>query len=151
MRKEAQTMAVETAQQDFEISKSFKKPVDAVFAALTTSADLTNWWTRASGSGATGGELTFFFGDSQVVMRVDNAERASSVKWTVLVSEPLPDWEGTTLNFELNPNESGGSVVRFRHAGLAQLECFEQCSSSWTQFLGSLVDFVDTGQGDPSV
>ena len=144
-------MAVETAQQDFEISKSFKKPVDAVFAALTTSADLTNWWTRASGSGATGGELTFYFGDSRAVMRVDNAERASRVKWTVLVCEPLRDWVGTTLNFEVSPDECGGSVVRFRHAGLAQLECFDQCSSSWTHFLGSLVDFVDTGQGDPSV
>jgi uncharacterized protein YndB with AHSA1/START domain len=151
MQKEAQEMAVETAQPDFEIKKSFKKPVDAVFAALTTPANLTNWWTRASGSGATGGELTFFFGDSQAVMRVDNAERASNVKWKVLLCEPLPDWEGTTLNFELSPDESGGSVVRFRHAGLAQLECFDQCSSAWTHYLGSLVDFVDTGQGDPMV
>ena len=143
-------MATE-AQPDFEITQSFRKSVDAVFAALTTPADLTKWWTRASGSGATGGELTFYFVDSQAVMRVDNAERASNVKWTVLVCEPLPDWVGTTLNFEVSPDERGGSVVRFRHAGLAQLECLDQCSSAWTHYLASLVDFVDTGKGDPSV
>ena len=56
MEKEAQDMAIE-AQPDFEITQSFKKPVDAVFAALTTPADLTKWWTRASGSGATGANL----------------------------------------------------------------------------------------------
>jgi uncharacterized protein YndB with AHSA1/START domain len=145
-------MAVETAQQDFEISKSFKKPVDTVFAALTTPADLTRWWTRASGSGETGGELTFYFGDARAVMRVDNAERASNVKWTVLVCEPVPDWESTTLNFEVSPDEGGGSIVRFRHAGLTpQLECFDECSSAWTHYLGRLVDFVDKGQGDPMV
>ncbi|HVC70886.1 MAG TPA: SRPBCC domain-containing protein [Acidimicrobiales bacterium] len=134
----------------FEITKSLTKPVSDVFDALTTTTGLSNWWTTASGSGLTGGELTFHF-TSPVVMRVDRAQRPSLVTWTVLVSEPLPDWEGTTITFEVSPQGTEGSLVRFRHTGLAQLECFGECSNAWGHFLGSLVAYVETGHGAPFV
>ncbi|HVA89775.1 MAG TPA: SRPBCC domain-containing protein [Chloroflexota bacterium] len=135
---------------DFEATMSFKSSADAVFDALTTPSGLANWWTKVSGSGLEGGELRFMFGDDPLSMRVDKAERPSVVRWTALAFEPLPDWEGTTISFDVSPNEHGGSRLHFQHTGMTpRLECFNTCSKGWEQYLASLVDYVDSGQGNP--
>ncbi len=142
-----------TPDADFEATVSFASPADAVFDALTTPAGLTGWWMKASGSGLAGGELTFVYDGGSVVMRVDKTERPSVVRWTVLAaSEPFGDWEGTTINFDVSPNESGGSRLHFRHTGLTpRLECFDTCSIGWNHGLASLVNYVDSGKGSPVV
>jgi Activator of Hsp90 ATPase homolog 1-like protein len=77
-------------------------------------------------------------------IRVDEADRPARVRWTVLVSEPLPDWAGTTITFDITPAGDGSTVLHFTHHGLTpQLECFSMCSASWTQYLASLVDYAD--------
>ena len=84
------------------------------------------------------------------VSRVDEATPCSKVCWTVTVCEPLADWVGTTINFELFSTAEGGTRLQFRHAGLTpQLECFDSCSAGWRQFLRSLINYVDEGQGSP--
>lgn len=141
-----------TLDTDFAAILSFNAPADAVFAVLTTPSDLARWWTNVSGSGLAGGELTFVFGNDPLVMRVDEAKRPSVVRWTPLAFAPLPDWVGTTISFNVSPNETGGSRLHFRHRGLTpQLECFNECSKGWGQCLASLVDYVDAGEGNPSV
>ncbi|HVA92119.1 MAG TPA: SRPBCC domain-containing protein [Chloroflexota bacterium] len=142
--------APSTLDADFAATMSFKSPADTVFEALTTPAGLARWWAPVSGSGLTGGELTFVFGDHPVLLRVDQAERPSVVRWTVLASAPLPDWVGTTISFDVSPLETGGSRLHFRHTGLTpRLECFDMCREGWEQYLPSLVDYVDSGQGNP--
>jgi uncharacterized protein YndB with AHSA1/START domain len=137
-----------TTDADFVSTFQFKSPIDTVFAALTDPSRLSRWWTNASGSGAQGGELTFFFGDEQLIVRVDKANR-SIVQWIPLVCTPEPDWVGTTITFTLSQIQNGGSQIDFRHAGLAQLECFDSCRKGWQQYLPSLVNYVDAGQGSP--
>jgi len=133
---------------DFVSTCQFKSPVDTVFAALTDPSRLSRWWTNASGSGVQGGEVTFFFGDEKLIVRVDKANR-STVQWTPLVCTPEPDWVGTTITFTLSQTQNGGSQIDFRHAGLAQLECFDLCRKGWGHYLPSLVDYVDAGRGSP--
>jgi uncharacterized protein YndB with AHSA1/START domain len=110
--------ASSTQDADFESTMTFKAPSDDVFEALTTPAGLTGWWTNVSGSGLEGGELTLVFGDDPLVMRVDTAERPSTVRWTALAFEPLPDWAGTSISFDVTPIETGGSRLHFRHTGM---------------------------------
>lgn len=144
--------APNTLDADFEATMSFRSSADAVFDAITTSLDLSNWWMQASGFGLAGGELTFVFGDDSLVIRVDKAERPSVVQWTAIAisSEPLQDWVGTTIGFEVSSNEHGGSQLQFRHTGMSpRLECFDTCSMGWRRHLASLVRYVDSGQGDP--
>jgi len=43
---------------------------------------------------------------------VDTAEPASLVEWTVLASEPLDDWVGTTVRFEIATSRMPGMAVR---------------------------------------
>jgi len=139
-----------TLDADFEATMTFNSPPAAVFEALTTASGLASWWAPVSGSGLAGGELTFVFGGQPVVMRVDEAERPSVVRWTTVASEPLPDWVGTVISFDISPDQNGGSRLHFRHAGLTpRLECFTECRKGWEQYLPSLVGYVDSGHGNP--
>jgi hypothetical protein len=141
----------ESLNQDYTSQLTLAASADAVFDALTTVEGLAGWWTAVTGDGLTGGELTFSFGPAaQAVMRVDAAERGVGVRWTPL-SCVLEDWVGTTLHFDIEPRAAGGTELRFRHAGLAQLECFDECRTSWDHFIvTSLAAYVETGTGHPN-
>ena len=134
---------------DFETTLTLQASPDSVFDALTTTTGLSGWWTRVTGSGLAGGELTFTF-DVPLTISVDQAERPGRVRWTAVGFEPLPDWAGTTINFDVTPIAGGGSQLQFRHTGLTpHLECFDECSSGWTHYLASLVAYVESGHGHP--
>jgi len=139
--------ASDTTDADFVSTIQCKSSIEHVFAALTDPSRLSRWWVEASGSGLQGGELTFLFPVEKLVIRVDEANH-SIVQWTPLVCEPVPDWVGTTISFTLSRTQNGESQIDFRHAGLAQLECFDMCRKGWEFYLPSLVDYVDAGQGD---
>ena len=135
---------------DFRATKTFTSAPDAVFSALTDTDALSGWWTPAAGGADAGEMLRFLFGDSELVVRVAEADRPSRVRWEVLVCGPVPDWVGTEILFDLAPVGTG-TELRFRHRGLnPQLECFEDCLAGWTHYLASLVDYVDRGSGTPN-
>ncbi len=139
-----------TTTDDFRATKTFLSTPDAVFSALTDIDALTGWWTPAGGSAEAGGTLRFLMGDQEVVMRVEETDRPSRVRWSVLVCEPARDWEGTSITFDLEAVRAG-TELRFEHHGLnPQLECFETCHAGWTRHLASLVEYVDLGTGSPN-
>jgi activator of Hsp90 ATPase-like protein len=101
-----------------------------------------------TGTGTAGGTLRFLFGDSPVVIEVEAAEPARHVRWLVAVSEPLPEWAGTHIDFELRADTRGGTGLGFCHEGLTeQSECFDACTAGWRQYLPSLAEYVDCGGG----
>ena len=68
----------------------------------------------------------------------------------MLVCEPVPDWVGTSITFDLVPVGTG-TELRFHHQGLHPgLGCFDDCLAGWTHYLASLVDLVDRGAGSPN-
>lgn len=139
-----------TTTDDFRSTKTFAAAPDPVFSAVTDIDALTGWWTPAAGGAAAGETLRFLMGDLEVVMQVDEADRPSRVRWSVLVCEAAPDWVGTSITFDLEP-VGAGTELRFHHHGLnPSLECFEMCNAGWTRHLASLVDYVDRGAGSPN-
>jgi uncharacterized protein YndB with AHSA1/START domain len=135
---------------DFRSAKAFASGPDAVFSALTDVDGLTAWWTPAGGGAVAGDTLRFLMGEQQLVMRVEEAERPSRVRWSVLVCEPAPNWVGTSITFDLQPVGTGTELL-FHHHGLnPSLECFDMCQAGWTRYLASLVDHVDRGAGSPN-
>jgi uncharacterized protein YndB with AHSA1/START domain len=140
-----------TSTDDFRSTKTFGAAADAVFSALTDIDALTAWWTPAGGDAEAGETLRFLMGDQEVVMQVDEADRPSRVRWSVLVCEPASDWVGTSITFDLEP-VGAGTELRFHHRGLnPRLDCFDMCQAGWTHFLASLVDYVDRGTGSPNL
>jgi len=142
-------MTATTDITSYQSTKTFKSGPMAVFDALTCAEAIARWWAPATGSGAADGEITLNFGGQDVRIRVDEAGRPARVSWTVLVSVPLPDWAGTTITFDIAPAGGSGTVLNFTHHGLTpQLECFSMCRAGWTQYLASLVDYVDRNGGN---
>jgi uncharacterized protein YndB with AHSA1/START domain len=141
-----------TASQDYHKTIRVKAAPETLFEALTSVPGLTSWWTSASGSGDTGGELRFVFHDQRhpCVMRVDQAARPASVRWTCTESRALPDWTGTRPVFTIAPVSSGESELRFRHYGLTcELDCIDMFALGWDRFLASLRAYAETGRGRP--
>jgi uncharacterized protein YndB with AHSA1/START domain len=139
------------AKADYRKTIRVKACPGALFDALTTVSGLTAWWTRATGSGDAGGELTFFFSSPEpCVMHVDQATRPTSVQWTVTDCGFLPDWVGTRPTFTIIPVDGDASELQFRHHGLTpELDCIEQCTRGWDHFLESLREYVEVGRGMP--
>ena len=139
------------AAQDFEATVQVNASPVAVFDALTSTSALSQWWTQASGDGSTGGELTFFMHDPNVVVvHVDGAVSPRSVEWTVTECDFLTDWVGTQPTFVISSTSDAQCELTFRHRGLsAELECFQMCSQSWSHYLQSLRQLLETGQGMP--
>jgi hypothetical protein len=128
-------------------------PLGRLFDALTSLDGLVGWWaSAATGSGSSGMtfELSFAGLDETITMHVDIAEAPSIVQWTCLTHTGLPDWEGTTIIFELGENPDGSTQLAFRHVGLVpNLDCYEQCRAGWDHFLPSFRSYVEQGKGTP--
>ncbi len=119
----------------------------AVYAALTSAHAISRWYAPCSGDANAGGQLTFHFGDAIVRIDVADAIPDRQVRWAVTVSEPLPEWEGTSIEFVLT-DECDGTTLGFCHRGLlASCECFDMCRAGWEQYLPSLRDYVERGAG----
>jgi uncharacterized protein YndB with AHSA1/START domain len=137
--------------EDFQSTKSFSAPPDAVLAALRSPEAVTDWWGPTEGSGEMGGTLEVtFLNRRQVIELHVEPSGARTVVWRVVQAPLTPDWDGTTIVFDVAKADDG-SVLHFRHHGLTpELECFEMCHEGWTHYLGSLVSYVETGEGQPA-
>jgi uncharacterized protein YndB with AHSA1/START domain len=136
---------------DYQRNTHFDASPEVVFEAITTAAGVAAWWAPATGSGIAGGELRLTMGPPEpLVLHVDVAQPSSKVVWSVLACPFLPDWDGTTITFELRPGQGGGCELAFRHRGLTpQLECYDQCQNGWDHFIPSLGLYAEAGQGNP--
>ena len=137
---------------DYARRVAFGAPCERAFEAISTIEGLRHWWTsQVSGAGEVGGELRFdFTGVDYVVMRVDRVEPPFTVEWSCLEHSRLADWNGTRVIFTLAPRGSEGSELTFGHVGLMpSLQCFGHCERGWDHFLGSLVSYVERGEGTP--
>ena len=146
----ATTSNVSKADRDFTSAKSIVASREQVLAALTTPDGVAGWWGTTSGSaGAVGDVLEVGFGTSRVItMQVASLE-AGRVEWFVERAPHTPEWDGTSIVFELAP-AGDGTELRFRHVGLTpQFECYEMCHAGWTHYLASLVAYAESGVGDP--
>jgi uncharacterized protein YndB with AHSA1/START domain len=134
--------------EDFEWTRTVAAPAEAVLAALCTPDAISSWWCATSGSADAGGalEMASRSGSKMLHVRVEPAE-AGQVVWSVEEAPLTPEWVGTTLVFEVE--EAGEeATLHFRHHGLTpQSECFDMCQEGWTNALGRLVIFTETGRG----
>lgn len=114
--------------------------------------DVSNWWigfheeTIIGKSQKVGDEFSFHAGGGMHITKQKLAELIPNKKITWLVIEShlsflndTDEWDGTKLIFDIQQNSDNTSTVKFTHEGLApQIECYDQCSSAWTQYLNQL-------------
>jgi uncharacterized protein YndB with AHSA1/START domain len=140
-----------TTNTGYEKTLRVRASADALYDALTTAHGLTAWWTRAEGSGDTGGELRFTMSaPDPLFVHVDAATRPTSVRWTVTECTFEPEWVGTHPTFTITPLDDAVTELEFRHVGLTdELECIDMCTRGWDHYMSSLGHYVETGRGNP--
>jgi uncharacterized protein YndB with AHSA1/START domain len=132
--------------EDFETTLSVAATPEAVLTALHTPEAISSWWCPATGSAQQGSTLVMASrsGSKMLDLRVEPSG-AGRVVWSVLTSPLTPEWVGTTIAFEVEA-AGDGATLHFRHHGLtAGCACFDMCQEGWTNALGRLVSYLETG------
>jgi uncharacterized protein YndB with AHSA1/START domain len=143
-----------TNSTDFECTLPLAAPADAVRAALRTPEAISSWWGPTTGSAEPGGALRVASRSGSTMLRLGvEPDDAGRVVWSVEEAPLTTEWLGTTISFDVRESggkddgaTSGGAVLHFRHRGLTPAcDCFDMCQAGWTDALGRLVSYVETG------
>lgn len=138
---------------DYTYRIETSKMADELFAIVL---DVRKWWTGLfaesieGNSAAIGDEFSFSAGGGVHYSKQKLVELIPNKKVVWLVTESnlqfleKPDeWNKTQISFEIEAHATG-ATLRFSHLGLQpQIECYDSCSSAWTQYLHRLEKAVN--------
>jgi uncharacterized protein YndB with AHSA1/START domain len=123
---------------------------EKVYAALATQAGLRSWWTAdTKAEEKAGGKAEFGFNKRGMVfrMKIEKLDPGKRVVWSCHGDQP--EWNGTTLTWELAPTDSG-TVVKFTQSGWkAVTEMYAICNSSWGELIYRLKNYVEGKKPGP--
>ncbi len=126
-------------------------PPERVFDAITTPEGVSHWWTKESTAEPRVGDISVFkFMGGKVVfrMRVDEYVPGRRVAWTCLGD--YDEWNGTTLIWNCEPTDDGGTVLSLAHRGWTTTEKeYPQCNASWGHLLHIMRDYVEGKSAEP--
>jgi uncharacterized protein YndB with AHSA1/START domain len=129
-----------------------------VYAALATTEGLLGWWTQdCEGAAEVNGIIHFRFGSSYTDVRIERLEPGREVRWQCTRAHIAADsvsrkdeWVGTQLVFRMSDVGQGRTRLDFEHIGLVpSLECYGLCDKGWQHCMGSLQQYLETGEGTP--
>ena len=134
--------------RDFTFQFLSSKSAKEIFPMLLY---VKSWWKGFYGeniqgeSNEVGDEFTFFAGDGVHISKQKLIEKRPNKKlaWQVIESNlsflnDKKEWDDTIISFSLEDVEKG-TKVKFTHQGLMpEIECYEDCSLAWTNYLKNL-------------
>jgi uncharacterized protein YndB with AHSA1/START domain len=124
-------------------------PPEAVYQAVSTQKGLASFWTSDCDAQAEIGSVARFgFPQSPVdqKMWVEALEPGRRVAWRALGD--FPNWEGTTLSWEMEPAEAGTRIT-FRHGGWADDYAEREWAIVnwvWGQVVACLKSYTESGE-----
>jgi len=128
-----------------------KATPDAIYQAVSTAKGLASFWTSESQAEAKLGSVASFgFGGPSQRMRVDELSPGKRVKWTAL--NDFPNWDGTTVSWDISPAENGETTVRFRHADWSDKVSQDDLGSinyTWGLIVERLKQYAESGKPQP--
>jgi uncharacterized protein YndB with AHSA1/START domain len=127
----------------------------AVFDTIATRSGLSAFWTPdVQGDDSEGGDLSFGFSGSpaRLPIRVTRLDQPRTIEWGC--PEGYPFWEGTRVEWSIDPSEHGAKVV-FRHLGFPDAQPEYEHGSinlTWGLIVARLKDVVESGgKPDPAL
>jgi uncharacterized protein YndB with AHSA1/START domain len=122
-----------------------------VYEAISTGKGLASFWTSDSKAEPKVGSVARFgFGGPVLEMKVEELKPGKLVRWSA--PEGFPEWEGTSVTWEIAPAAKGGTEVTFNHEGWpAKLPQADLASVNyvWGRVVGRLKKYVETGKPAP--
>ncbi len=134
--------------ENFTYSFTSSKKAEDVFEILL---DIPKWWTGEYDESIKGkskkvnDEFTFKAADGAHYSKQKLIELIPNKKIIWLVTDSkltfindTSEWVGTQFSFDIS-KEGNKTKVTFTHDGLVpEIECYDACSSGWTQYLAKL-------------
>jgi uncharacterized protein YndB with AHSA1/START domain len=144
---------------------------EKVYAALTSQAGLSAWWTPDTKANAkTHSVSRFSFGaDYFKEMEITALKPLQYVEWLCVAG--AAEWIGTSISFTIEPGtkdsilmahpeikdqlqqsnmQNNGTVLTLRHNNWRNdTPMLAECNYTWGQFLGSLKLFCESDRGKP--
>jgi uncharacterized protein YndB with AHSA1/START domain len=127
---------------------------DDVYRALATEEGLAgNWTDQLDVPEDTGGVARFGFGpdwDKTLELRIDALEPGRRIEWTPVGG--FPGWIGTSIAWDLEPADGGGTVVHFTHGGWPEAAAegeMAMCGYTWAMIIERLARQVAAGERAP--
>ena len=120
-----------------------------VFDRVATLDGIAAWFTKATSDSYTeGGCITLHFsGEEPVHFEVSTIRPHREIVWRCVSDENM--WAGTQIRFTF-VQDGTITTVRFDHEGWSEItDIFRDCAMSWTYFMHSLRQLVETGKGTP--
>src|SRR6202165_5011518 len=94
---------------------NIKATPERIYEAVSTANGLAAFWTSESRAEPRVGSISSFgFGGPTQRMRVDELKPGTRVKWTALAD--FPNWDGTTVTWDISTAEDGETGLLLRHA-----------------------------------
>jgi len=138
---------------------AIKAQIDAACAPsqvkrwLDSPEGIAGWWSdKVEGSaGHVGDKFQVTFPTSPVVFELEVTTITDDViAWHVAHNPPW--WEGTTVSFDLTPDEGNGTHLLFTHDGFESDDPIIQViTPAWVRFLDNLVAVAESGKANPAV
>ena len=130
---------------------NIKATPHTIYKALSTAQGLQSFWTSESKAEPRVGAIaTFGFGGPTQRMRVDELVPGKRVKWIGLAD--FPNWDGTTVSWDISPAENGETSVLFRHAAWPDSLPQDDLGSinyTWGLIVERLKQYSETGKPNP--
>lgn len=140
---------------DYEIRARFEAtcPPADVKKWLDDPSGIAGWWSdRVRGAAAAAGDtFTVEFPTTPVAFALEVVESSGrAVEWHVPESPPW--WRGTTIRFDLDESEAGGTSLLFTHGGFDPTdEIIEVITPAWVRFIDNLVAVAESDEPRPAV
>jgi uncharacterized protein YndB with AHSA1/START domain len=132
---------------------NIKATPDSVYKAISTQEGLSSFWTDdTKAESKVGSVASFGFGGPSQRMRVDELAPGKRVKWTGLPD--FPNWENTTVTWDIKPADNGQTSVTFGHRDWPASVTAHDLGSinyTWGMIVDRLRQYAETGKPVPYV
>jgi len=122
-----------------------------VYEAWTTEEGQCSWWTKKCSLKKNPGEVNVFVfdnGNIEFHFRIQEQEEPKHLIWRGIPADKMPgEWVDTTLEVEINPQDDGGTQLKFGHKNWKSTEgAFAVCNTTWGELMYRLRDYCE-GKG----